>query len=193
LTLSFRVSGRGINLALAPQTPNFYPICVGSSKSLRHLTHSIWVQCPDLCPPNLHCKRWHYEETEAVHWGGRATLRPRSHVMKGPCKMTPAPPRPALVAGTRFSLQLCPTRLQLNFGQTRAPVFLVANEWPFPRWTPVSLFSWVTQHHRLTVIPLLAQYLKMGSPTGFTLTDFSSENRRDQRIPRSPPPLLTQL
>jgi hypothetical protein len=37
LTPSLRVSGRGINLALAPQTPNFYLICVGSSKSLRHL------------------------------------------------------------------------------------------------------------------------------------------------------------
>ncbi|KAJ3619625.1 hypothetical protein MTP99_005290 [Tenebrio molitor] len=37
LTPSLRFSGRGINLALAPQTPNFYPICVGSSKSLRHL------------------------------------------------------------------------------------------------------------------------------------------------------------
>ncbi|KAJ3632274.1 hypothetical protein MTP99_009288 [Tenebrio molitor] len=48
LTPSLRVSGLGINLALAPQTPKFYPICVGSSKSLRHLTHSIWVQCPRL-------------------------------------------------------------------------------------------------------------------------------------------------
>jgi hypothetical protein len=29
LTPSLRVSGRGINLALAPQTPNFYPIALG--------------------------------------------------------------------------------------------------------------------------------------------------------------------
>ncbi|KAH0810158.1 hypothetical protein GEV33_012631 [Tenebrio molitor] len=77
LTPSLWASGLGINLALAPQTPNFYPICVGSSKSLRHLTHSIWVQCPRLVSSETPLQIPTPDEPEAFHRG-----RSRSYTAK---------------------------------------------------------------------------------------------------------------
>jgi hypothetical protein len=140
LTPSLWVSGLGINLALAPQTPNFYPICVGSSKSLRHLTHSIWVQCPRLVSSETPLQILTPDEPEAFHRGRSRS----SHVMKKPRR---SPRRQSHVGPFGvFSFfiatwKICPTDDTLNFGQTCAPFFLVANGWAFPKWTPVSLFS----------------------------------------------------
>jgi hypothetical protein len=59
---------------------------------------------PKTCVLRIPTARVTNEETEAFHQGGRETLRPRSHVMQGPCDHK-GPPRPALLAGSRFSLQ----------------------------------------------------------------------------------------
>jgi hypothetical protein len=102
------------------------------------------------------------------------------------------------MACTRFSLQRrnLPPRRQPNFGQTRAPIFLVANGWPFPKWTPVSLFKSLTQYDRLTIAPFLTLTLKMDSLNGFrrfVLPNSNFKTRRDQRIPTIHPLLTLTL
>jgi hypothetical protein len=75
------VSDREVNLILAPQSPNFYPSDVGSSKSLRHLTR-YGCSAP-ACVLRIATAKATYDETEAFHRRRRETLRPASHVMKG--------------------------------------------------------------------------------------------------------------
>jgi hypothetical protein len=124
LTPSLRVSGRGINLALAPQTTNFYPISVRSSKSLRHLTHSIWVQCPRLVSSETPLQNPTPDETEAFHRG-----RSRSYTVqvtrheKASQSPTPAISRRPLGVLSFFIATAtwinCTRNYIPNFGQTR--------------------------------------------------------------------------
>jgi hypothetical protein len=149
------VSDRGVNLVHAPQSSNFYPSNVGSSTSLRHLTRYGYsapacVLRNTLADPTP-------DETEASTKGVRSSMvkitrheKAGSHVGN----LTSA-----LLICSRFSLQRgksAPRVETPNFGQTRAPVSLGANGWPFPKWTPVSLFTWLTQHRLLTVPTFLA-------------------------------------
>jgi hypothetical protein len=105
--------------------------------------------------------------------GVRETLRPRSHVIEGPCdhKGPPrAPPTSGSISRLPFFIATwinCPHDYIPNFDQTRTLFFLVANGRPAQNGRPFPLFKSLTQYGLLTVPTFLAQPGKWTRPKDF--------------------------
>jgi hypothetical protein len=134
------VPHREVNLALAPSLL-ISTLVMRSSQSLRHLTR---YECSaPACVLRIATVETTADETEAVH---RRRSRSYADRVTRYGKASRGPRRQSYVGHFLCALVFhcnvvhLPAERQPNFGQTRAPVFLVANGWPLPKWTHSPLF-----------------------------------------------------